>query len=262
MSSGWPPILMYHSISQPEDDPNRLCTSLERFEQQMFYLKRRGLRGVSMRELRQAVSRGSAEGLVGLTFDDGYEDFLGSALPVLESLGFSATVFVLAGMIGGTNDWEHYRESQPRMRLLGTDGIREVSERGFEIGSHGMNHANLTGMRAEPLRREVGESRRILEAVVGTAIEGFCYPYGTFDSTVAQTVREEGYAYACTIFALSEFDDYDLPRLDISSEDTPLTLAAKIKLFSQYLAAKRMYWRYPAIRGLVQRFKTPRKPPE
>ena len=50
-----------------------------------------------MRELSRAMTTGDTKRLVGLTFDDGYEDFLSTALPILEAVGFSATVFVVAG---------------------------------------------------------------------------------------------------------------------------------------------------------------------
>jgi len=62
---------MYHSISRSEDGYDALCTSPERFEAQMLYLKRHNLRGVSMRELHLAKNSGDTKGLVGLTFDDG-----------------------------------------------------------------------------------------------------------------------------------------------------------------------------------------------
>src|SRR4028118_458385 len=102
-----PQVLIYHSISRPEDENDALCVSPELFEAQMLHLERHNLRGVSMKELRRATNTGGARGLVGLTFDDGYEDFLSSALPTLERLGFSATVFFVAGMLGGQNTWEH-----------------------------------------------------------------------------------------------------------------------------------------------------------
>jgi peptidoglycan/xylan/chitin deacetylase (PgdA/CDA1 family) len=95
----FPQVLMYHSISRPEVDYDPLCTSPERFEAQMLYLKRHNLRGVSMRELSLALNTGEATALVGMTFDDGYEDFLDAAVPTLEKLGFSATVFVVAGTV-------------------------------------------------------------------------------------------------------------------------------------------------------------------
>src|SRR5919199_415367 len=107
MNPRWPTMLMYHSIATLVSGPHTLCVPPALFEAQMLYLKRRNLRGVSMRELQQAMSIGSTRGLIGLTFDDGYEDFLHNAVPVLERLGFSATVFLVAGMLGKENDWEH-----------------------------------------------------------------------------------------------------------------------------------------------------------
>ena len=174
-----PQVLMYHSISGPTGDHDALCTSPERFEAQMSYLKRRNLRGVSMRELRRAMNAGDAGGLVGLTFDDGYEDFLGTALPVLERLEFSATVFVVAGMLGRENAWEHRGGPRLRLRLAGADGVREISERGMEVGSHSVTHPRLSGLDAETLVHEVSYSRQMLSEIVNTSIVGFSYRTGT-----------------------------------------------------------------------------------
>src|SRR3712207_216342 len=118
MNSRWPEILMYHSIVRLASGPHALCVAPERFEAQMLYLKRRNLRGVSMRELRRAMSMGDTRGLVGLTFDDGYEDFLHNAVPVLERLGFSATVFVVAGMLGSKSRWQHVYEPDRKSTRL------------------------------------------------------------------------------------------------------------------------------------------------
>jgi peptidoglycan/xylan/chitin deacetylase (PgdA/CDA1 family) len=72
---------MYHAITTLGHDPNMLSTTPDRFEAQMSYLERRKLRGVSMRELHHAMTVNGARDLVGLTFDDGYKDFLYTALP-------------------------------------------------------------------------------------------------------------------------------------------------------------------------------------
>src|SRR3712207_4352537 len=111
-------ILMYHSVHRTANDPNQLCTSPELFEAQMLYLKQCGLRGVSMRELRKATSTGDSKGLVGLTFDDGYEDFLHSAVPVMERLGFSATVFVVSDLLGSKSRWQHVYEPDRKSTRL------------------------------------------------------------------------------------------------------------------------------------------------
>lgn len=243
MSPRWPRILMYHAVCPLPDNPNKIFTSPELFQAQMRHLKQRNLRGVSMRELCRAVSMGNAKRLVGLTFDDGYENFLQNALPVLERFGFSATVFVVGGMLGEENNWAFRHVPRPQMKLLGVEGIREVSARGMEVGSHSMTHSKLSGLEPELLEKEVSDSRRILSEVLGEAVDGFCYPYGALDSTSIQAVRRARYAYACAVVTRVERNVYDLPRINVVEDDL-LRFAAKLRIYPQYATAKKFYSRY------------------
>jgi peptidoglycan/xylan/chitin deacetylase (PgdA/CDA1 family) len=240
VSAGWPRILMYHAVADLANDPNLLCTSPERFKAQMLYLKRRNLRGVSMQHLRRAMKAGDARRLVGLTFDDGYEDFLHTAVPILESCGFTATVFAVVDMLGEENDWKHSYLPSPRMKLLGLEGLREASQRGMEVGSHGMTHANLLDADPQLLSREVRSSRRLLGEMLGEEIEGFCYPYGSYDGAAVRAAREAGYAYACGWKTYIERSNYDLPRIPVSERDGLLRLATKLRIYPQYAAIKRI----------------------
>jgi peptidoglycan/xylan/chitin deacetylase (PgdA/CDA1 family) len=225
-----PRILGYHAIAQVADDPNRICVSLRRFDAQMRYLKRRGLRGVSVRKLLQAEGTERARELVGLTFDDGYENFLCAAVPILEKYGFSATVFAVGGMLGAENAWDE----QPRMKLLGVKGIREAAQRGMEVGSHGMRHIKLSGLPMPRLEEEVAESRRVLSEILDEAVEGFCYPYGSLDDVATQAARQAGYSYACACWTRAESSIYDLPRPPVWEIDGPLMLTTKLRLFPLY----------------------------
>jgi peptidoglycan/xylan/chitin deacetylase (PgdA/CDA1 family) len=225
----FPQVLMYHSISDPEGDQDPLCTSLERFWAQMLYLKRHNLRGVSMRELYLALKAGETSGLVGVTFDDGYEDFLSAAVPTLEKLGFSATVYVVAGMLGSENNWEHGGGPRPRLKLLGADGVREVSERGMEIGSHSVTHPRLSGLDSETLIREVEDSRQMLSEIVNAPVEGFSYPYGDLDGPAVRAARGAGYIYAVATKKQVEVGLYDWPRTYVGEKDFPLRLGVKLK---------------------------------
>ena len=230
MSPRWPGILNYHAIARVAEDPNRICVSPQRFEAQMRYLKQRGLRGVSMRELLRAAGTERARGLVGLTFDDGYENFLYSALPMLERYGFSATVFVIGGMLGAENTWDE----QPRMRLLGAKGVREIARRGMEVGSHGMSHIKLSGLPMARLEDEMAESRRVLGEVLDEEIDGFCYPYGSLDSAATRAARQAGYSYACATWLQAASNIYDLPRFPVWEIDGPVMLTAKLSIFPLY----------------------------
>lgn len=226
----FPQVLMYHSISQSEVDYHPLCTSPERFEAQMLYLRRRNLRGVSMKELYRALNAGEAKGLVGLTFDDGYEDFLDAAVPTLEKFGFSATVFVVAGMLGSEDAWDHHGGIRPRLRLLGAEGVREVSERGMEVGSHTITHLQLSGLDSETLTREVGDSRQILSEILNAPVEGFAYPYGALDGPAVRAARKAGYVYAVATKKLVECGLHDWPRTYVGEKDSPLRLGVKLRV--------------------------------
>jgi len=196
----------------------------------MLYLKRHNLRGVSMRELYLALNAGEARGLVGVTFDDGYEDFLDAAVPTLEKLGFSATVFVVAGMLGSENTWEHGGGPRPQLRLLSADGVREVSGSGMEIGSHTVTHPRLSGLDSQTLIREVEDSRQMLGEIVNAPVEGFSYPYGAVDGPAVRAAREAGYVYAVATKKHVEGGLHDWPRTYIGEKDSPLRLGVKLKV--------------------------------
>ncbi|NBM20332.1 polysaccharide deacetylase family protein [Streptomyces sp. GC420] len=217
-------VLMYHSVDDCADDPYNITVSPARLDRQLAWLRRRGLTGVSMTRLLAARARGGAAGLVGLTFDDGYADFVESAVPVLRGHGFTATVFVLPGRLGGRNDWDPLG---PRKPLLTADGIRAAAADGMEIGSHGLLHTGLTGTGEEELRRETAGSRALIEEITGTAPEGFCYPYGHLDARAAEAVRTAGYGYACAIEPGPLTGAYALPRTYVGRRDTAVSLHAK-----------------------------------
>ena len=175
------------------------------------------------------MSAGDAGGLVGITFDDGYEDFLRAALPTLERLGVSATVFVVAGMLGKENTWEHRGGPRLPLRLLDANGVREISERGIEVGSHTVTHPRLPGLDPEALVHEVSDSRQVLGEIVGAPVEGFCYPYGKLDGPAIRAARSAGYLYAVGTKKSIEYGVYDWPRTYVGDKDSPLRLGVKLR---------------------------------
>ncbi len=161
---------------------------------------------------------------MGLTFDDGYADFLDEALPVLRKHGCRATVFVLPGRPGGVNEWDPLG---PRKPLLTHDDIRRLAVAGMEVGSHGLYHQDLTGLSDEELRRETADSRALIGDLTGSLPEGFCYPYGFLDRRVARAARRAGYSYACALTPGPLLSRFALPRTHISQADRGVRLWAK-----------------------------------
>ncbi|WP_432816261.1 polysaccharide deacetylase family protein [Streptomyces vilmorinianum] len=215
---------MYHSIADATDDPYQVTVSPVRFARQLHWLNDRGLRGVSVRELLAATAAGRAKGLVALTFDDGYADFLDSALPLLRRHAFTATVYVLPGRIGGENAWDG---NGPRKPLLSEDGILRAAEAGMEIGSHGLRHVSLPSVDDLTLAEETRRSRELLGEITGTPVDGFCYPYGDVDARVIQAVKDAGYRYGCAIAPGPLTCAHALPRIHVGEQDSSWRLTAK-----------------------------------
>lgn len=216
-----PLVLMYHSVGPCAEDPYQVTVSPRRFAAQMGRLARLGITGCSMRELVDGTAGGRR---VGLTFDDGYRDFVAEALPVLRRHGFTATVFVLAGRLGGDNGWE---DGGPRKPLLSAAEVREVAAAGMEIGSHGLRHLELPAVPSRTLRSEVADSREVLTDLVGAPVTGFCYPYGAVAEREVAAVRAAGYDYAAAAGAPPLPRRWAFPRTYAGERDTTARLAAK-----------------------------------
>ncbi|CAL9522461.1 hypothetical protein SUDANB6_03880 [Streptomyces sp. enrichment culture] len=222
-----PWVAMYHSVGDRTDDPYRITVTPARLDAQLGWLRRRGLRGVSVGELLAARARGEGRDLVGLTFDDGYADFTEHALPALRRWECGATLFVLPGRLGGDNAWDPLG---PRKPLLTADGIRHAAAEGVEIGSHGLTHVDLTKADDATLHAEVAGSRARLAELTGAPVAGFCYPYGTVDRRAADAVRDAGYTYACAIDPGPLTGPYALPRAHVGQRDTAVRLLLKTRL--------------------------------
>ncbi|MDT4988355.1 MAG: hypothetical protein QOI74_2449 [Micromonosporaceae bacterium] len=223
-STPLPWVLMYHSVERYHTDPYRVTVRPDRLDRQLDWLCRRGLRGVSMAELLWARRHGADAGLVGLTFDDGYADFVGEAMLALARYRFTATVFVVAGALDGENYWDR---PGPRKTLMSRDDIRCAADAGMEIGSHSLSHVRLPGLDGRELADQVRRSRRILGEVTGREVMGFCYPYGGVGVREVLAVREAGYDYACAVDSSPLTGRYALPRTFIGDRDTAARLFLK-----------------------------------
>jgi peptidoglycan/xylan/chitin deacetylase (PgdA/CDA1 family) len=230
-----PMIYMYHGVADVDEDPNQLCVSPARFAEQMAWLARRGLRGVGIAELVDAMRAGRQRGLVGLTFDDGYTNVLETALPVLRQHGFGATAYIISDRLGGTNEWDE----GPVWQLMTGDQVRELAAAGIEIGSHAATHMRLAGASPAQLTAEISESRTSLGALLGTEIRGFAFPYGSMDAASRQAVRDAGYEYACAVEAsTAEIGLMALPRLYVGEQDDPRRMTVKRLLYRGRIAMR------------------------
>jgi len=88
----------------------------------------------------------------------------------------------------------------PTGLMLTSQQIRHLSDQGFEIGSHSVNHPILKGLAVKEWRHEILSSKAELENITGKQVKCFAYPNGKFDTDFShehcQYVKECGYTAA------------------------------------------------------------------
>ena len=109
-------VLLYHRVANVTSDPQMLCVTPDNFNNQMKFLKKNyniiSLSSVNQYLKNHKIPRNS----IAITFDDGYQDNLINAIPILEEYNIPATFFVTSGYIG--NNKEFYQETLNRIFFL------------------------------------------------------------------------------------------------------------------------------------------------
>lgn len=227
------PILMYHQtdVAPPSGTPLRgLVVSPGAFFRQMLTLKCLGYKGLSMRDLEPYL-RGERQGkVVGITLDDGYQNNLTHALPILKKFDFSATCYAVSSMMGQQNSWD-FGIGVPQKNLMTKENWLDWISAGMDVGSHTQTHADLTKLTSSAATHEIENSRHELRETLGYDVRHFCYPYGRFDTTHAIMVKEAGYQSATTTHRgrVAVGDSlFNLRRVLIAHATTPIHLALKV----------------------------------
>jgi peptidoglycan/xylan/chitin deacetylase (PgdA/CDA1 family) len=124
-----------------------------------------------------------------------------------------------------------------RALFMTWDQVRHLAASGMAIGSHTHDHRRLATLSEEEQRREMAESRRILERELGRPVEALAYPFGwagTFDGTSERLAREAGYRLAFSsiegVNRPGATDPFALRRLGIGYADSPALVRARAVL--------------------------------
>ena len=127
----------------------------------------------------QSGSRVTNDKVVILNFDDGRKTQFTHAKPILDKYGFKATFYIVC----------NYQENKPG--YMDWKQVKQLYEEGHDIGSHSMNHANLSKLSKKVLKFEVGKSKKCLEDH-GINVTSFAYPFnkGSDDKKVVKTVSK------------------------------------------------------------------------
>lgn len=196
------PILMYHAVETTPRPPKykHFYVLADEFAGQMKMLKRVGYTPITFPML--AAARAGTATLppkpVLLTFDDGYANLKTNVYPLMEQIGFAYTVFLVSERVGKTNDWVASEGYDPTP-LLTWDDIAEMQKSRLpSFEAHTATHPKLSFLSSADARRELADSKDILEQKLQASISVLCYPYGDVNDAVVSLAAEAGYAQAVT----------------------------------------------------------------
>lgn len=200
-------ILTYHSI---DGSGSVISTDPGLFRRQMEWIAVHGTRVVPLEQVLDTP------GSVAVTFDDGYRNFAGTAVPILAEFRLPATVFVVTDYCGKANGWDARGMKMPELALMDWQAIRDLPAELVSLGGHGATHKDLAKLAGSELQTEIRGCRSEMEDRTGRPVRAFAYPYGNSGAT-ARRAAQEAYSLACgTTLARvgGDADRFDLPRLD------------------------------------------------
>ena len=234
-------VLTYHSL---DTSGSVVSVAPEAFAAQMSALAEAGFRGVSLREalIYREARNAWPERCVALTFDDGYANFYESAAPALARHGFTGTVFVVSGHVGGRNDWDRPPAGLGLRSMLSWSQIVELSSAGIEIGAHTRRHRDLRRLSMPEARGEIVGSRAEIENRLGRSVESFAYPFGHVSPASLEIVKRE-FRVACTTVLRRAGGEplHELPRVDMYYLRAPQRLQRLLDgRLDQYLTIRRL----------------------
>lgn len=180
-------ILVYHAIADQS-----WSVSLSQFHTQMNWLAD----AVTVVPLEDAVSGARSDQLqVALTFDDGYTSVADAAMPMLSGLGLTATVFLNTGWIGESvrHPTQTILGHYPDQHFMSWSDVERLVAAGWTIGSHGVEHLDLTRASPTDCERELLVSRLAIEKRLGRDCSHFAYTWGRYNAALRRQVQAAGY---------------------------------------------------------------------
>lgn len=240
-----PPLLViaYHSVRPNWSHP--LSVTPERFRAQLSALAARGCHGVTLSE---AVRAGAG---LAVTFDDAFASVARWAAPVLDELGWPATVFVPTTAVTRGERLAWLAESDPgdEFAPLTWQELERLHAAGWEIGSHSCTHRRLSLLDDDELRRELVESRETILERVGSCTS-VSYPWGEVDARVVEAAQRAGYSIGTGLVGRFKVGNHlRVPRSPISANDGAIRFWFKTSCSGFRIRASRVWPAFEQIRS-------------
>lgn len=230
-------FICYHGVTEREtrhpEDPFGLHVRKDRFRSHLAYLQKH----YQVISLNDFVKAGRDElplppYAAVITFDDGYRNFFTAAAPLLQERRMPAAMFLIVDRVRPNDDavadsWAAADDES----YLSWGEVKQLTERGFEFGSHTCTHRKLTELAAPEVDQELRQSKEAIVRELELENPPLAYPYGFTNDSIASLARALG--YSCAITTETGFNDattdcFKLRRTLVGDDDDVPAFATRL----------------------------------
>lgn len=192
------PVLMYHDLVKTKVGDNVSVLEVDKFAEQMAYLKKNGWTTITPRQMELWVNGKIKlpKKTVLITFDDGYDSTIDLAYPILKKHGFQATSFLITSRID-------------RPGMVSAENIAETADVfSYQNHTHAYHMFNsMTGLsylQSESrfsIAADLEEANEQIEQIIdgGHKVTALAYPYGKYGPQTLLALQDTNISIAFTI---------------------------------------------------------------
>jgi len=200
--------LCYHNVD--EKGSKALTLPIAEFEKEMEAIKANGFTVIPMQDFlawRRGEKSIPNKSCI-ITIDDGWVSAYTNAWPILKKYNYPFTLFIYINYVGTGG------------KSMSWDQLAEMRDAGVDIESHTYSHSSLkvpggnVDAKAKALikqdvatlgvdgwlRKEIIDSKLVLEKQLGIKCNVFAYPFGVWSPKAVEIVKEAGYEAAFTVY--------------------------------------------------------------
>jgi len=209
-------VLVYHSVFADE----RLS-----FAQQMDVL----LKIATPIDVSQLGKEHTQNTPVLVTFDDGFRSFRENALPELIKRKIPVVLFIPSQCLGERPRFTNNYNTKKKEIVMRPEELLSLPHTLVTIGSHCQTHPHLTLIDKDIAKKEIVESRKDLETLLGRTINLFAFPYGEYDNQILEWSRQADYQRVfSTLPDQNKKDDFLYGRINVNPNDWPIGFKLKV----------------------------------
>lgn len=246
------PVLMYHHISENEQDWSGATISPEKFKEDMLYLKTLGFDTILPEDLVNFKEKGTPlpNQPILITFDDGYRSNYTHAFPILKELQMKAVINVIVSTVGrdtsleGTPITPHFSWAEAKEMV--DSGLIDIGHHTYNLhqpgdGKYGKGISMLKDEPTEDylarLKEDILLGEQAITEQLGKKPILFAYPYGVFTQESEDLLKTLGYKITLTVQdGASDIDEnlFLLKRINMPQDkESPALMKTILKAVKQ-----------------------------